>query len=62
MTVSSRLVYRQPARKTPAQITDEVHRKVLEGLKHTSQHKLSRELGLSQSTISRIKREADDAQ
>ncbi len=52
------LVYRQPARKKAVRITDDVRRQVLDGLKHMSQQKLARQLGLSQSTISRIAREA----
>lgn len=52
------LVYNRPASKARIAITPDIEALVLQGLRHTSQQKLSRQLGISQSAISRIVRKA----
>ncbi len=52
------LVYNRPASKARAAITCELEALVLEQVRHISQQKLSRQLGISQSAISRIVRKA----
>ena len=50
------LVYRQPARKSPIEVTPQLEATILEGLKFRSQQALARQLGVSQSAISRVAR------
>lgn len=51
------LVYHQPARKSPTPVTQELRQQVLDGLRRASQQQLARELGISQSLVSKIARE-----
>lgn len=50
------LVYNRPERRQPARITDDLETRVLEALRTSSQQQVARQLGLSQSTVSRIAR------
>jgi len=50
------LVYNRPERRQPTLITDDLETRVLEALRTASQQQVARQLGLSQSTVSRIVR------
>lgn len=48
------LVYRRPSSKPCVTITAELETLIIERLRSTSQQRLARELGISQSAISRV--------
>lgn len=52
--MTSCLVYRRPAAKRRVKITPDVEAHVLDALKSASQQVVARQLGLSQSTVSKI--------
>ena len=55
------LVYRRPSYKPCVTITPEFEALITERLRSTSQQRLARELGISQSAISRVARRAKEA-
>ena len=52
----TRLVYKRPAYKRRVAITADLKAAILAGLSSTSQQQLARQLGISQTAISRVAR------